>query len=269
MVLLLTYCPYRYVLVGTAARQRNKERVSYLHGKVQALTQENTELKGTIDTMSARIEELTQENRTLLLNQLAGSGSGGTGMASRLGGAGSLEQIMQGGGNLGAEVLASRMAARGGLEQFVQGDRALGAGSLASHLGAGGGLERWAQGDRGLRSAGFASHLGAGGGLEQQHQEALLLQHLMRGGGLPTSSGVGLGAGAAGVPNMLSTEGFGVGASPHFSVDRMQAERIAALRRLQALQMANPEGDFSRNTEDSTATREASRDATNREDSAG
>jgi hypothetical protein len=101
------------------ARKRSKDLVAHLQGQVEELTKEKAELKRANEVMRAQLELLEQQNRTLMINQLAGQAFNPTlvGGAQGLGagggafpaGAGGLGGQGMGGGQ-GAMSLLDRLA---------------------------------------------------------------------------------------------------------------------------------------------------------------
>lgn len=67
------------------ARKRNKDLIAHLQKQVEELTRDKAELKRANEVMRAQTELLAQQNRTLMMNQLAGGAAfglgGGFGMA--------------------------------------------------------------------------------------------------------------------------------------------------------------------------------------------
>jgi hypothetical protein len=66
------------------ARKRSKDLVSTLQKQVDELTSDKAELKRTNDVMKAQLELLEQQNRTLLMSQMAGQLSGGPSLQARV-----------------------------------------------------------------------------------------------------------------------------------------------------------------------------------------
>jgi hypothetical protein len=103
--LLMTKCSsVAHSSNSPTARKRSKELVEHLQDQVEELTKDKAELKRGNELMRAQLELLEQQNRTLMMNQLASQGMN-AGMGVYGGQAGLVGPMGGGlGGGLGGQV---------------------------------------------------------------------------------------------------------------------------------------------------------------------